>query len=143
MSDSQSLRDELFSGLKLLAEDAFPRQCASCGASYADLAEFISGTTPVGDGSGLAARKGDEDASLLALARQCGCGSEMLEYLDDRRSQHDVATRRRDLFDRLLELLTEGGMEPGIAKCELLKVMRGQQSPQLSREQIQQLFSEV
>ncbi len=125
MSGTQNFRDELFAGLKLLAADAFPKLCTNCGATYGALSDFISGTSPVGDGSGLASQEVADDACQVALARQCRCGAEMLEYLDDRRRCHDVASKRRDLFDRLLQLLTEGGMASCVAKTELLKIMRG------------------
>jgi len=137
MQTSESRMNELFDGLKLLADTAFPKQCAGCGKVFPDLQQLLEQTAPVDSGSGLR----EDPAAQLTLARRCGCGSVIEEYCDDRRAQDALGLKRREIFDRLLSLLTDGGMARPTAKEELLKVMRGGSSELLSKEQLFKFFS--
>jgi hypothetical protein len=131
----------LYKGLKLLMEGAFPKRCNSCGKDYATLDEFIDQTRPAADNSGLKQSLGVEDQLQVELFRNCTCGSTLMEEFGDRRSIDELGQKRRQLFDHLLNLLLEGGMPPGMAKGELLKVMKGRPSELLNQEQLQRFFS--
>ncbi|MEH6470577.1 MAG: hypothetical protein V7752_04940 [Halopseudomonas sp.] len=130
---------EVFDGLQALSDSAFPKQCTSCGNKYATLEQLISETTPQ-QGSGLKEMAGGLSPTV-EVERLCGCGSTLTESFNDRRSSGGVGSQRRGLFDRLLSLLTEGGMPQKMAKKELLKVMKGQPSNLLDKEQLARFFS--
>lgn len=138
MQASEAQMGELFEGLKLLADTAFPKQCGDCGRVYDDLQALLSQTQAVDTNTGLRAA---ESGSNVTLSRRCGCGAIIEEYCDDRRAQDALGLKRREIFDRLLQLLTDGGMDYEIAKAELLKVMRGGSSDLLSKDQLTRFFS--
>ena len=139
MPTSAATLSEVFDGLQALSHSAFPKQCDSCGKQYASLEQLISETQPP-QGSGLKECAGDS-AATVEIECQCSCGSLLTETLADRRSSEGVGSQRRGLFDRLLSLLTEGGMPEKMAKKELLKVMKGQSSELLNRDQLARFFS--
>ncbi|WP_210395414.1 hypothetical protein [Motiliproteus sediminis] len=136
MQDSQSRMNELFDGLKLLGDTAFPKQCPGCAKVFADLAQLVRETDAVNSATGLS-----QTDDSLTLARRCGCGSTLVEDCDERRATDALGLKRRQIFDRLLTLLTESGMPHAIAKDELLRVMRGGKSELLSNDQLARFFA--
>ena len=138
MQNSESRMNELFDGLKLLADSAFPKQCPGCSKVYAGLEQLLQETQPVDSPTGL---KQPSDVALVALIRRCGCGAVIEEFCDDRRSQDALSIKRRELFERLLGLLLDSGMPETTAKQELLKVMKGENSELLTKEEIFRFFS--
>lgn len=139
MPTSAITLSEVFDGLQALSDSAFPKQCASCGKQYAGLEQLVAETRPQ-QGSGLKESYVDLSATV-EIECQCSCGAVLTETLNDRRSYDGVGSQRRGLFDRLLSLLTEGGMPVKMAKTELLKVMKGQPSELLNRDQLARFFS--
>lgn len=139
MSTSPTQLETLFAGLKTLAEGAFPFTCRQCGAVYPDLQALIAKTAPAMAGSGL--REVPETTPQVEMQRLCGCGADLNARFDDRRDRDELGLKRRQLFDRLLGLLTEGGMPRATAKRELLKVMRGETSELLGNAQLTRFFS--
>ena len=127
-TDEDGLRD-LFAGLRQLAESAFPKRCRSCGRIYQNAAEFVASTQPVApDRSGLKQSLDDNDCVIVELFRNCICGSTLMDCFDNRRDPTSAGALRRQHFQRLLEQLAAKGIEPKIARRELLKVMQGQAS---------------
>lgn len=137
MKDAATL-SEVFEGLTALSNSAFPKQCESCGKTFSNLDQLITETT-TREGSGL--KEIGSFSPQVEVERVCSCGQVLTETFGDRRSSGDVGAQRRALFDRLLSLLTEGGMPTLMAKKELVKVMKGQPSELLNREQLARFFS--
>mgnify|MGYP003624571415 CR=1 FL=1 len=139
MQTSAATLSEVFDGLQALSQAAFPKQCGSCGKEYVTLEQLVEGTTPQ-QGSGLKETLAGSSPTV-EMECECSCGCLLTERFSDRRSCEAVGSQRRNLFDRLLSLLTEGGMPVKMAKKELLKVMKGQSSELLDREQLARFFS--
>lgn len=138
MQTPQNSLNEVFEGLQALSASAFPKQCPGCAKEYQNLEQLIAGTEPQ-QGSGLKQSSGL--AAQVELERLCGCGALLSESVNDRRSNDAIGNQRRMLFDRLMSLLTEGGMPEKMAKKELLKVMKGQPSELLNRDQLARFFT--
>lgn len=127
------LRD-FYSGLRELAESAFPKRCRNCGRTYRDAAEFVAATAPLAaDKSGLKQSRDDDGRAIVELFRNCVCGSTLMDCFNDRRDFSEAGLRRRQRFGDLLVHLEGQGLDPAIARSELLKVLRGQGSEILRR----------
>ncbi len=137
MQNAASALTEVFSDLQALSNSAFPKQCDSCQKQYVSLEQLISETSQ--QGSGLKQVGGF--SPQVEVERICSCGNVLKEVFNDRRSTGEVGGQRRVLFDRLFGLLTDGGMPEIMAKKELLKVMKGQPSELLNKDQLAQFFS--
>ncbi|MCA1859611.1 hypothetical protein LE191_05760 [Janthinobacterium sp. HSC-3S05] len=120
--------DQLFfAGLRALAEAAFPKHCACCGRVFATADEFIGQTQSMRQNvSGLKQSFDDNNVAIVEVYRNCLCGSTLMDFFSDRRSTSEASQERRQLFERLLPLLMEKGMERAAAREYLLHVVRGQ-----------------
>jgi hypothetical protein len=126
--DTEALHG-FYSGLRELAESAFPKRCRTCGRIYRDAAEFVAATQPTApDKSGLKQSLDDDGRAIVELFRNCVCGSTLMDCFNDRRELSDGGARRRQRFTELLAYLSTQGIEHAIAQRELLKVMGGQPS---------------
>ncbi len=123
--------DDWYAGLKALAEESFPKRCAACGRVYRDLKEYLAHTALIRDGSGLRESLDDEEHPIVALFRNCICGSTLMDEFNDRRDSTPQGQRRRELFERVLSQLEAKGLERRTARRELLAVLRGGHSPLL------------
>lgn len=127
MTEEHPKQDDLYAGLRILLEAAFPKRCRTCGREYANAAEFIAATQPVRrDHTGLKQSLDDDGKRIVELFRNCACGSTLLESFFDRRGLSDADTERRQHFEGLLKKLVEAGVEAGFARIELRKLMRNQ-----------------
>ncbi|WP_020410020.1 hypothetical protein [Hahella ganghwensis] len=125
--------ESLMVGLRSLAEVAFPKRCVCCGRVYETLEEFVSQTTPCGtSGSGLREVTEEDGEVILELFRNCVCGSSLMEFCGDRRSQSESAAKLRERFEKLVMALESKGVNPDVARVELRKVVNGQQSELLA-----------
>lgn len=116
-----------FDGLRALAEAAFPKHCACCGRVFATADEFILQTQAMRQNvSGLKQSFDDNNVAIVEVYRNCLCGSTLMDFFSDRRSTSETSQQRRRLFERLLPLLQEKGMERHAAREYLLHVVRGQ-----------------
>lgn len=116
-----------FEGLRALAEAAFPKHCACCGRVFATADEFIGQTRALRQNvSGLKQSFDDDNVAIVEVYRNCLCGSTLMDFFSDRRDTSEACQQRRLLFERLLPLLMEKGMERAAARAYLLHVMRGQ-----------------
>lgn len=126
-------RHDFYIGLQALAESAFPKRCRNCGVVYDDAAEFIAATQPLApDKSGLKRGTDDDGRALVELFRNCVCGSTLMDCFNDRRDSSEDGARRRQHFNDLIGYLADQGIEQGLARQELLKVMRGESSALLT-----------
>ena len=125
--------EELYAGLRALAESAFPKTCASCGRRFATVDEFLRETEVVRpDCSGLKQSCDADNSTIVELFRNCSCGSTMMDYFSDRRDLTERGKRRRERFGRVLHSLEQAGISRDDARRELLKTMHGEKSELLA-----------
>ena len=133
LDDRKEILD-LFSGLKELAESAFPKKCNSCGRTYKNAEEFFAATHDVKQqASGLKAAEYDDGRVIVESFRNCACGSTLLVYFNDRRDMSPRGLQRRKLFGELLDQLVNSGYERNVARDELLNVLYGRESTLVKR----------
>lgn len=119
----------LVAGLRALAEASFPKRCASCGAVYDDVLDYVRRTAPISPTrSGLKQSSDDDGSTIVELFRNCACGSTLMDSFGDRRDASDVGANRRQRFAELLTYLLGAGLDGTVARAELLKVMQGETS---------------
>ena len=126
--NTETLITELYNGLQFMRASAFPKKCPTCGKIYETADDFFRLTQSLRGASGLKHSLDDDDRSLVELFRNCICGSTMMEEFRDRRDTSEMGLRRRERFGQLLEMLKDSGMDANIARQELLRVMRGENS---------------
>ena len=126
--NTETLITELYNGLQFMRASAFPKKCPTCGKTYETADDFFRLTQSLRGASGLKHSLDDDDRSLVELFRNCICGSTMMEEFRDRRDTSEMGLRRRERFGQLLEMLKDSGMDANIAREELLRVMRGENS---------------
>ncbi|TAK91352.1 MAG: oxidoreductase [Burkholderiaceae bacterium] len=129
-----SIDASLFAGLQALAESAFPKRCASCGRVFETAQQFMQETEAIRRGqTGLKQSLDDDNRTVIEVFRNCPCGSTLMDFFSDRRDLSDGGLKRREKFGLLLEQLIARGLDPGIARSELLKVLRGEGSAVLNQ----------
>ncbi len=122
-----NIDNEFFSGLRELAESAFPKRCANCGREYQNAAEFLAATQPLRvDSSGLKQSRDDDGQAIVDLFRNCVCGSTLLESFWNRRNLSEDGIKRRIRFQDMVAKLVAKGCTAESSRDELLKLMRGQ-----------------
>lgn len=121
--------EDIYAGLRQLADSAFPKRCKLCGREYQNAAEFLAATLPLrNDASGLKQTRDDNGQEIVELFRNCICGSTLLESYRSRRDTGDDAALRRSQFQEMVGKLVATGITAETARSELLKFMRGQPS---------------
>ncbi|MDA8141794.1 MAG: hypothetical protein M0036_24375 [Desulfobacteraceae bacterium] len=125
--------DTLFAGLQALADATFPKKCSVCGKSYESAVQFMKETQGLNQKSGLKSSRDDNDKSIVEMFRNCACGSTLMSTFADRRDTSTAGLRRRELFGQLLTMLTSKGVNPQLARAELLKFINGRHSPLLEK----------
>lgn len=134
MTDDNQFYNELFKGLKALAETSFPKKCANCGRIFETADQFLLETQDINlSVSGLKQSEDEDGTKLVEVFRNCPCGSTLMDVFGDRRDLSEAGITRRKRFDELLSFLVENDLEPEIARLELIKVMRGEKSEVLSK----------
>jgi len=124
---------ELFQGLRELSAGEFPKVCPNCGRVYQTLEDFLQQTRAIAGKSGLKAALDDDERPIVELFRNCVCGSTLMDFCQSRRDESEAGHRRRENFERTMQLLVSRGMDGATAHAELLKLMRGQGSEPISR----------
>ena len=128
MVDKQHLIAELYAGLRAFSNQSFPKRCTRCGRQFETVEDFLLETEGVPHTSGLREGIDDDDQRVVELFRNCPCGSTLMELFGDRRDLSPTGIERRARFNQLLNLLTGDGVEPAVARQELRKVLRGEES---------------
>lgn len=128
MKHQQRLATELYQGLQALIDAAFPKVCSACGASYHNLAEFLSGTRSTLSSSGLKEAEEGQYYPAVELYRTCQCGATMLEFFRDRRDDSQTGVLVRAKFAQLLDMLRDTGLSVATVRAELIVLLRGGQS---------------
>ncbi|MBU1236304.1 MAG: oxidoreductase [Gammaproteobacteria bacterium] len=123
---------KLVAGLRALAEASFPKRCIRCGAVYEDVQDYVQRTAAVSSIHSGLKQSGDDDVrTIMELFRTCACGSTLMDLFRDRRDESGAARRR--CFAELLAYLADAGLDDAVARAELFKVMRGEDSETLAR----------
>lgn len=126
MSES-AVNEDIYAGLRELADSAFPKRCRLCGREYQNSAEFLAATQPVrADSSGLKQSHDDDGHEIVELFRNCVCGSTLLESYWNRRDLTEAGIIRRKHFQEMVGKLVATGCPTETAHSELLKFVRGQ-----------------
>jgi hypothetical protein len=129
MSEFTNSQQELYAGLQALVDSAFPKRCKVCGRVYQTADDFIRQTRMVRpDSTGLKQALDDDDAVVVELYRNCVCGSTLLDLFSDRRDASSAGEQRRMNFDAMLGKLVGAGYSMSVARAELIKMMRGEDS---------------
>ncbi|MFZ2161585.1 MAG: hypothetical protein WAW02_05155 [Sideroxyarcus sp.] len=119
--------EDIYTGLRQLADSAFPKRCKLCGREYQNSAEFLAATQPVRtNSSGLKQSHDDDGHEIVELFRNCVCGSTLLESYWNRRDLTDAGIMRRKRFQDMVGKLVATGCPAETAHSELLKFVRGQ-----------------
>jgi hypothetical protein len=119
--------DDIYAGLRQLADSAFPKHCKLCGREYLNSEEFLAATLPLReDASGLKQTRDDDGQEIVELFRNCVCGSTLLESYWNRRDPSDKGITRRKQFQDMVGELVAKGCPAESARDELLKFVRGQ-----------------
>lgn len=125
---------EFYGGLTALVESSFPKHCDSCDRLFETAEQFLleTGAKP-GSMTGLEAADTKKGFSIVKAYRTCPCGAVLADAFSDRRDMSAKGVNRRNRFSSLVGFLEEKGIEPEIARWELLKVMRGEPSELLGK----------
>ncbi len=135
LSDSVKSSQGSYKGLHILRKNAFPKQCVCCGNLFKHLKEFLKNTQQVSTGSGLMEYKISSClgcTQVVALYRNCVCGSTLLVFCKCRRNTSSLGLRRKELFGQMWEQLKERGISHPLIRNELLRVVHGKQSKLLT-----------
>lgn len=126
--------NELFAGLRALAESAFPKHCKNCGRVFETAEQFLRETQKIDDErSGLKQSWDDDDNTIVEVYRNCICGSTLMDFFSDRRDFSQMGLQRREKFGKVLGRLVAHGLNAEIARVELLKILHGERSELIER----------
>jgi len=126
MAPGNNFDPELVRGLEALAETSFPKRCKCCGRSFENVADYVMQTEAMPNGRRCLKQSRDDDGKVIVdLFRNCPCGSTLMDSFNDRRDTSPKGEARRTRFAELMTYLISRGLAEGIARTELLKVMRG------------------
>ena len=77
----------------------FPKKCQCCGRVYETAEEFLSQTRALTSGkSSLKESFDDDDQAIVAVFRNCVCGSTLMDEFHSRRDQSPEGLRRREEY---------------------------------------------
>jgi len=134
MTKENKSNDELFQGLKELVETAFPKKCASCGKVFKSSEEYFLETKRINTSTAGLKQVEEGDGSMIIEAfRNCSCGSTLMEFFHNRRDMSKEGIKRREKFEKVLNILQEKNLDKITARTELIKVLRGEKSEILSK----------
>jgi len=123
MQDTGESVSSAYVGLRARPNDAFPRTCVRCQCQFSDLDDFVANTSPIFRASGLMERDDPADGTVILLLRNCTCGTTLALRCEDRRDGTEKGTFRRRRFETMVALLLEAGVEPGMARAELRRML--------------------
>ncbi|MBA4387477.1 MAG: oxidoreductase [Verrucomicrobia bacterium] len=125
--------DEFYKGLRVLQESTFPKKCPMCRKIYASLDDFVQHTDGVSASRGLLEAPASDDQSMVALFRNCSCGSTLMVECRDRRDISNRGVNARKAFGSLMAILKQAGLTTDVARLEVLNVIRGGESAVLKK----------
>lgn len=122
---------DFYKDLRAIQESTFPKRCALCKTTYKNLADFLERTSKVHSSPGLQAAQAEDDQYMVALFRNCACGSTLMVECRDRRDVSRKGLKAREAFGNLMDMLKKAGVGIETARRELLTVIRGGESKTL------------
>lgn len=128
MLDEKQWLSDLYKGLQTLEELSFPKKCNKCGKIYVSLLDLVCQTIELTRSSGLILADDEENQSVIGLFRNCTCGTTLFVFCKNRRDVSEQGIRRRETFDQLLKMFEAAGVDALVARQELLKILRGEES---------------
>lgn len=132
----------VFRELKSQVARCFPKTCESCGRKYPTLEDFLSATESTPYGSSFIEKAQFTDRSIVDILRNCACGSTLMVVLNERRDMTKRGTELRKLFDVLINVLDEHGIAKDRSREELIKYIRGGESPLLEEHGLTDILSQ-
>lgn len=120
-------REHILESLRALHADSFPKICGQCGAVFHSTEDYLRKTRRFFNTFRVPTNPRD-DLSFVRLYRNCRCGSTLLAHVCDRRDDTEPGRRRREKFQRVLDLLVARGWDRGIAREEIQKFLLGEHS---------------
>ncbi|MDT4331444.1 hypothetical protein ACQE3D_14385 [Methylomonas sp. MS20] len=94
------MTDHRFEGLRA-AQASFPRSCRTCGRVYNSAEDFLAQTVDLPAGNtGLREMLDDDDQAVVAVFRNCVCGSTLMDEFQSRRDDSPEGRARRAEFAR-------------------------------------------
>jgi hypothetical protein len=125
--------ETFYNGLQSLVDSTFPKKCNNCGKIYKTKHDFLSETIPVKDisledKSGLFEFESGDVNTTIGVFRNCKCGTTLMADFQDRRENSALGQSRRNKFKKLMDALVEHGVESGVARREILGILRGNHS---------------
>ena len=133
MLNEKQWLSELYKGLQTLEELSFPKTCAKCGKVYVSLLDLVCQTVNLMRYSGLIVADEEEKQPVIGLYRNCTCGTTLFVFCKNRRDVSEQGIQRRETFDQLLKMFKAAGLDLPIAREELLKIVRGEESELLRK----------
>ena len=128
MLNAIEITSELYQQLRPLVENPFTKECPTCGHIFQNFDEFISQTQTDLRSSGLVELVKTNSRAIVGLYRHCSCGEMLLVLCKGRRDTTEEGIRRRIAFGEILESLKAAGVDAAVARQELLKIVRGEES---------------
>lgn len=129
----ESWFSEFYKDLRALEENTFPKNCPLCKKVYLSLDDFVLHTNNVMSSRGLIEATRVEDEAMVALFRNCSCGSTLMVECKDRRDISKRGVTARMAFGNLMAMLKKAGVSTDVARQELLTVVRGGESETLKK----------
>lgn len=121
--------DEYFQGLSALFESSFPKTCSVCGKVYKNSDQFLSETQNMPNGrSSLKEAIEDNGTTIVEVFRNCACGSTLMDEFSSRRDNSSRGQKKRQQFDKLLNILQQQGIPTEIGRREIINFINGQHS---------------
>lgn len=135
MNSTNNLSDisGLYDNLKTLTETAFPKTCATCGQVFNSPEDFVKDSESIAGCTGLKSTLDEDDKPIIELFRNCICGSTLMDEFRDRRDLSKKGLKRREVFEKILNILADKGVPVEQTRTELLKFMNGAESPFLEK----------
>ena len=119
----------LLTGLSELAESSFPKTCNTCGRVFETAKQFLKETEDLPSSRSPLKQAVEVDGTtLVEVFRNCPCGSTLMDEFNCRRDLSEKGLKRREIFSRMHDILTNKGINSDVAKTELLKVANGRRS---------------
>lgn len=129
--DMNANERDLFEGLQILSDSAFPKTCGNCGKVYRFPSDFFASSRPINNRTGLKSSLGENDQPIIEVFRNCECGSTLMDFFEDRRDNSAKGLKRREVFGRMMELLQQRGLAAAESRLELIGLMNGRPSEKI------------
>ncbi len=119
----RAIQDQLY----VVLMTRFPATCNSCKKCFKDPESFLEATHAMKRRAVLEVALQRSEFAVMEHLKYCVCGAEIFKRRDD----SEIGDRKRVLFEMLLKQITAKGINLEVAKNELRKVLKGEDSETL------------